>query len=129
VIRAWTISSALMSCAVVACSDPVASNAALVPTRDTVALFQTDSLQYTLRAIVVSNGDTYQNPVFVFGAYPEQNGQPKFLLTDLDGVYRLIWSHVLKSYQPRLPFGDPFAEEWRVSNRFRLVAEPRRATP
>jgi len=71
-------------------------------------------------------GGAYQSSVFVFGGYPDNNYAPKFPITDLDGVYRLKWTQILSSYDSEaLKFGNPLPDEWRVSNRFRLVAERR----
>jgi hypothetical protein len=67
--------------------------------------------------IAVANGERYQTTIFVFGGYPGSNSAPKFSITDLDGVYRLKWGGIVNG-------SNLLPEEWRVSNQFRLVAQP-----
>ena len=76
-------------------------------------------------AIVVPPGGTWRTRVHVFSAFPGSNVEPKFRTPEIAGVYRTVWHYVLRSFQPRLPFGEPFPLEARVSNRFTLAVRPR----
>lgn len=69
--------------------------------------------------ITIAPNASYRTTVFVFGGYPGTNFSPKFSIDDLDGVYRLKWDAIVSG-------PNSLPEEWRVSNQFRLVAQPQR---
>ena len=158
-----------------ACASPPAPTVA----RDENALFQTDSLRYTLREVVgfgyetritahftnltgatayfvncngttmlhleklageqwtrawspvvplclsppitVASGRSYEFRIPLFAAKPDANAEPKFTVPDIPGVYRIVWSDALSSYdENKQPFGTPLSLEQRVSNSFTL---------
>jgi hypothetical protein len=71
--------------------------------------------------IVVPPGDRRADEVPVFAGAPGSNVHPQFLVDRVPGVYRIVWHHVLSSYDDRrYPFGEPLPLEQRVSNRFEL---------
>lgn len=51
-------------------------------------------------------------------------GGPNFTVDEIDGIYRLVWSRVLLSFDPDAPAEEPFGEPIpigeRVSNSFVL---------
>ncbi len=61
--------------------------------------------------------------VVVFGGFRGSNFFPQFSVADAEipGTYRIVWRDLLSSYQDKLPFGTPLAEEHRVSNTFTLT--------
>lgn len=74
--------------------------------------------------IVVQPGEEYRDTVRVFGGRPSTNVYPKFDVAEIPGVYRLVWSDVLRSYDDRsYPFGEALPAEQRTSNRFALTLE------
>jgi hypothetical protein len=75
--------------------------------------------------ITVPPGRTYATRIHVFGGYPGTNAGPQFAVTDVAGVYRVVWHAALRSYQTRLPFGEPLPLAHRVSNRFTVRVQPR----
>jgi hypothetical protein len=75
--------------------------------------------------IVVAAGAVHDSRIFVHAGHPGNNYYPKFAITDLEGIYRIVWNDALSSYQDRLPFGDPLPLVQRVSNRFALTVERR----
>jgi hypothetical protein len=152
------------------------------PPRDTDALFQTDSLVYTLTAAAIGyqgvigvdfgnqtgatasvpncNGSTelhlekmvggvwtrvwspaipacespvitigpathYPTSIFVFGAYPGENAEPKFSTSDITGLYRAVWDDIRSGYQSDTATGALLPMGQRVSNRFVLLLQPR----
>ncbi len=47
--------------------------------------------------------------------------KPQFQTSNVAGIHRLQWSHVLRSFNPKQkPFGDPVPERLRISNEFQL---------
>jgi hypothetical protein len=177
----------LLSFVAAGCSGGVEGDVIVDPTapliaRDLAALFQTDSLRYTLKAfsgsydgtigvvftngtpdtafivncagstslaleklvdggwvrawspvlpaclsppIVIAPGRQYRSDVRIFSGYVGSNLYPQFSITDITGIYRIVWDNVLRTYQDRLPFGEPVGPDRRVSNRFELIAPPR----
>ena len=75
--------------------------------------------------ITVQPGATHGFRIHVFGGYPGSNTAPQFAVADIAGEYRAVWPDALRSYQDRLPFGEPRALAHRVSNTFVLRVEPR----
>lgn len=75
--------------------------------------------------ITVQPGATRDFRIAVFGGYPGSNTAPQFTVADIAGDYRAVWPDALRSYQDRLPFGEPLALAHRVSNTFVLRVEPR----
>lgn len=71
--------------------------------------------------IVVQPGQQYAGVVHVFGGHPSTNMHPQFVVDPVPGVYRIVWTDVLRTYNDRgNPFGEPLPLEQRVSNRFQL---------
>ncbi len=71
--------------------------------------------------IIVPAGVTYNMTVDVFGGYPQGNTYPKFANGKLKGVFRLVWSDFLTSFDDRArPFGDKLPIELRRSNQFEI---------
>lgn len=75
--------------------------------------------------ITIAPGARWEPSLYVFGGYPGGNTVPRFEAPDPTGVYRAVWHSVLRTYQDRLPFGDPLPLAQRTSNRFTLTAAPR----
>lgn len=74
--------------------------------------------------VVVQPGEEYRDTVRVFGGHPSTNDYPKFDVAAIPGVFRLVWSDVLRSYDHRsYPFGEALPAEQRTSNRFALTLE------
>lgn len=181
------IGAAWTAVVLTACASPpaptVARDSVFVPARDENALFQTDSLRYTLREVVgfgyetrirarftnltgatayfvncngatmlhleklageqwtrawspivplclsppitVASGQSYEFGVPLFAAKPDANAAPKFTVPEIPGVYRIVWSDALSSYQDKLPFGAQLPLDQRVSNSFTLSVPSR----
>jgi hypothetical protein len=75
--------------------------------------------------ITVAAGATHRTQIAVSAGLPGSNVYPQFTVADVSGEYRAVWHHVLRSYQDRLPFGDPLPLESRISNRFSLTVRSR----
>ena len=105
--RIASLSAGLMIVAVVGCSDaisrvtlPDAPNGAMTGTRDTAAFFQTDSLQYTLRALVngwqTQIGVTFTNRSGSDVSFENCQGSTALLLQKWNGTtWTAAWSPVL----------------------------------
>ncbi len=78
------------------------------------------------RPIIVPPRGTHDLIIDVFGGYADGNAFPRFAVADVAGVYRAVWDDVLRSYQDRLPFGDPLPLEQRLSNQFTLTVQSRK---
>jgi len=72
--------------------------------------------------ITVAPNATWRTTVYVSGAYPEVNADPKFSVTDVPGTYRAVWTQATVG---NTGAGDPLPEVHRVSNAFMLSVEPR----
>ena len=71
--------------------------------------------------IVIRAGEVFRDTVQVWGAPPGADFHPQFDVAEPSGTYRLVWSAALSSYDPEeRHFGDPIAEEFRISNSFHL---------
>jgi hypothetical protein len=75
--------------------------------------------------ITITAGASYDLNVPVIAAHPNTNAAPKFTVVEIPGVYRIVWSDALNTYQDRLPFGTPLPLDQRVSNRFVLTLPSR----
>ncbi|MDF1504443.1 hypothetical protein [Roseisolibacter sp. H3M3-2] len=71
-------------------------------------------------AIVVPPGASYRHALSVYGGLPGSDVVPRFPSAELGGTYRAVFHDVLRSYQDRLPFGEPFPVGARRSNAFVL---------
>lgn len=71
--------------------------------------------------IVIQAGARHADTLRVLGCHPQNNCAPKFEVAEVEGTYRLLWPHVLTSYDDRRhPFGDPLPVGERISNTFVL---------
>lgn len=70
--------------------------------------------------IVIAPNKTLSGQINISGAKPGASNFPDFPAGDLDGVYRLVFFDVVKHYRMGDGFGDPVAEEFRVSNDFNV---------
>ncbi len=72
--------------------------------------------------IVVEPAATYDDTLHVIAGQTGTNIGSKFRVTDIDGIYRIVWVEVYSSYDPdaRQPIGEKLPLHQRVSNRFRL---------
>ena len=95
-------------------------------TRDVDALFQTDSLEYTLRAGEGGFEGESGVSIRVLAGYAGTNSLPQFSITDIPGEYRAVWGSVTSSYRNDAPPDKSVLPlEQRVSNRFMLATERR----
>lgn len=82
-------------------------------------------LQCLSPPIVVAAGADWSGVVGVVAGEFGTNRHPQFETQDLEGVYRLRWVDLLRTYEPnRYPFGEPLPEALRVSNRFVVRVAP-----
>ena len=73
--------------------------------------------------IVIEADETYHVTLQVSGGLPGCSCGPLFDKADPSGTYRIVWHHVLSSYQDRSgPLGDSIALRHRTSNQFTLTA-------
>lgn len=75
--------------------------------------------------IVVEPGSTYDMDVDVFGGYPDNDHYPKFLVDDVDGVYRIVWDAAYSYYEKDGASNEALPPGQRVSNRFTMAVEGR----
>ena len=73
--------------------------------------------------VEVPPGDTYDMDVQVFGGFPGNNQYPKFRVSDVEGIYRLVLHEAYSYYEMDGESNESLSERWRISNRFRLVLE------
>lgn len=75
--------------------------------------------------ILVEPGSTYDMDVGVFGGYPDNNKYPKFLVDEVDGVYRIVWDAAYSFYEKDGESNEELPLGQRVSNRFVMTVEGR----
>lgn len=76
--------------------------------------------------IVVPAASESRASVRIVAGYPETNIYPKFDVSSIPGVYRIVWNHIVDSWnEQRQTWGAETPAAHRVSNRFVLVAAPR----
>lgn len=75
-------------------------------------------------AIVVPPGGRYETSINVYGLPAGNSGQPMFILTDLPGVYRFVWTNIVDSFVFPGKIGAVIPIELRRSNAFAIVVSP-----
>ncbi len=72
--------------------------------------------------IVIDQNTVFHDTLHIWGAPPDSiHHGPNFDLADPSGVYRIVWSTGLTSFDANAqPFGPMIKLDWRVSNRFTL---------
>lgn len=74
--------------------------------------------------IVIEPGERSEHTLHVWAALPGEEIYPQWDTPDLDGVYRIVWTDALTSFDGSdYPFGEDIPLEARVSNGFRLEVE------
>jgi hypothetical protein len=80
-------------------------------------------LQCLSPPIVIAPGETLRHTLPVWGSDPGRNHHPEFVVTPVEGTYRLVWSQPVLRWRGDYvdgAFGDPVPAELRVSNAFTL---------
>ncbi|MGH7714332.1 MAG: hypothetical protein ACREOG_23845 [Gemmatimonadaceae bacterium] len=76
--------------------------------------------------IVIQKGAQYRSVVGIYAGYPGTNFHPKFTVSEISGIYRIVWSDVVRTYdQQRGAWSDPLPEPLRTSNWFTIAAAAR----
>ena len=70
--------------------------------------------------VVIGPGETYRDTLRVWGAWHDvERYGPNFEVPEVEGRYRLVWHHVLWSFDANAQgFGPEIPKELRVSNEF-----------
>jgi hypothetical protein len=68
--------------------------------------------------ITIATGQSHSDSLSVVAGTPSSNIEPKFLVKDVPGIYRLVWHGVAAT-----PGGAEIPLEQRVSNRFVLESQ------
>jgi hypothetical protein len=74
--------------------------------------------------VIPPNGH-YTTLIDLYGAAKNVNAAPQFVVDDIPGVYRFVWTQIVDSFtrQP-LSAGPPVPIELRRSNAFAVVVKP-----
>jgi hypothetical protein len=76
-------------------------------------------------AIVIPPNGRYETSIALNGGSMGTNVAPRFSVSDIPGVYRLVWSDIVDSFAADgSTFGKPIAVEYRRSNPFAIVVDP-----
>lgn len=76
-------------------------------------------------AIAVPPGGQYATSINLFGVPSGTNGEPRFILNDLPGVYRFVWTDIVDSFTfAPAKIGALISIELRRSNAFAIVVTP-----
>lgn len=71
--------------------------------------------------IVIEPGGTFSHTVHVFAGHAGSNVHPQFEVTEIEGMYRLVWHALVHDYVDGS--GSPLPLRERVSNTFRIELE------
>lgn len=72
--------------------------------------------------IVVDAGESVTRTLFVYGGDPGCSCAPKFSVEDREGIYRIVLTNVLESFdEDAYRFGPTAPKRYRVSNAFQLT--------
>lgn len=70
--------------------------------------------------VQVAAGATYTDTLDFFAGFPGSKAYPQLEVSDIDGMYRLVWFPLL-NYDHDDVSGDPLPLEQRISNVFEMV--------